>query len=163
MWQPGCRDREGEWGGMERSKKRTGFMCKSISNRTGRYCQTSNQADRQKKERRDFDVSYFTGRTQKCNRLNSIHGKTMRLSCSRLTSSVCSVDRSCLRLALIPESRSQSLRSIENAASALTVQLWKLLTNISVHKRFHICGVIMGQFQHAVTGVTDENAAERKI
>lgn len=54
------------------------------------------------------------------------------------------------------------MRSIEKAVSAQTVQLQKLPANISLHKRFYTCGVIMNQFPHTVTRVTNENAVEIK-
>lgn len=43
---------------LREGKNRIGWMCQSISCRTGRCCNTSSQADRQKEERGDYDVCY---------------------------------------------------------------------------------------------------------
>lgn len=92
-----------------------------------------------------------------------MHLKTMQLSCSRLTSSpVYSVDCSCLHLALISESHGRSFRSIENAVSAPTVQLRRLLTNISLHKRDFIW-IIYGSTFHTLSLVSLREMLEKTL
>ena len=87
--------------------------------------------------------------------LNSMHLKTMQLSCNRLTSSVYPVDCSCLHLTLISESQNQSFGVIENDVSGrLFKKKKKLLANISLHKRHHAYGLYEDQFQHRLSFVS---------
>lgn len=82
--------------------------------------------------------------------------KTIQLSCSRLTSSVYSVDCSCLHLTLISESHSQSFRTTENDVNA-DVGLFhtSLPGEISYTQYLHV--VI------CVTACYDNNAGESYV
>lgn len=76
-----------------------------------------------KRERREIVMWAIVRHTNiiglsKSDWLSSMHLKTLQLSFSHLTSSVYSVDCSCLHLALISESRNQSFRTTENDVSA---------------------------------------------
>lgn len=83
-----------------------------------------------------------------------MHLKTMQLFCSHLTSSVYSVDCSCLYRALISESQKQRFRTIENDVNADV-----RLLNIPLPRE-----ISYTQYLHIVIWVTahyNENAGKR--
>ncbi len=141
-------------------------MCQSILYRTERRCKTSNQADRQKKESRDFDVSYCKG--HKHNRfvkvwlikLNPPEDdaallQQFNLFCvsSRLLLFASHIDP----WQLEPEFEKYRKRCKRSNCSIMETPYKHFLA-----KEISCYGVIMDQFPHTVTCVTSENAWDKR-